>query len=110
MAQQPPGIADFFTAIGGDTDMETSGSFRTRPSPQVYPLLDDGPEIIGYRLLSEKITSNGSATALRARDAFAQECVAKGGRIEPEEGDVARPFRDRTLGKRLPPRGGYKHF
>lgn len=109
-AQQTSGIADFLSLIGGDTDMKTSGSLRTRPSPQVYPLLDDAPEIIGYRFFSEKLTANGSATAERARYAFAQECTTEGGRIEPEEGEVARTFRDRVLGRRLPPRGGYKHF
>ena len=110
MAQQSPGIAGFLITIGGDTDMKTSGSLRTRPSPQVFPLLDDADEIIGYRFFSEKITANGSATAERARDAFAQECAAKGGRIEPEDGDAARTFRDRALGRRLPPRGESKHF
>ena len=110
MAQQTPGIADFLATIGGDTDMKTSGSLRTRPSPQVFPLLDNADEIIGYRFFSEKITTNGSATAERARDAFAQECSAKGGRIEPEDGDAARTFRDRALGRRLPPRGEFKHF
>lgn len=110
MAQQSPGIADFLSTIGGDTDMKTSGSLRTRPSPQVFPLLDDADEIIGYRFFSEKITANGSATAERARDAFAQECTGKGGRIEPEDGDAARTFRDRALGRRLPPRGEFKHF
>jgi hypothetical protein len=110
MGQQPPGIADFLATIGGDTDIKTSGSLRSDPAPQIYPLLDDAPEIIGYRFFSEKLTSNGSATAERARDAFAQECTSKGGRIEPEEGDVARTFRDRVLGRRLPPRSGYKHF
>ncbi|WP_147276301.1 hypothetical protein [Sphingomonas aracearum] len=110
MAQQPPGVADFLSTIGGDTDMKTSGSLRTRPSPQVFPLLDDAEEIIGYRFFAEKITADGSATAVRARDAFAHECVAKGGRIEPEDGDAARSFRDRALGRRLPPRGEFKHF
>lgn len=110
MGQQTPGIADFLGTIGGDTDMKTSGSLRTRPSPQVYPLLDDAPEIIGYRFFSEKLPANGSATALRARDAFAAECATKGGQVEPEESNTARPFRDRTWGKRLPPRSGYKHF
>ena len=110
MAQQSLGVADFLTTIGGDTDVKTSGSLRTRPSPQVFPLLDDADEIIGYRFFSEKITANGSATAERARDAFAQECTAKGGRLEPEEGDAARTFCDRALGRRLPPRGEFKHF
>ncbi len=110
MAQQSLGVADFLTTIGGDTDVKTSGSLRTRPSPQVFPLLDDADEIIGYSFFSEKITTNGSATAERARDAFAQECSAKGGRLEPEEGDAARTFRDRALGRRLPPRGEFKHF
>ncbi len=67
MAQQSPGVADFLATIGGDTDMKTSGSLRTRPSPQVFPQLDDADEIIGYRFFSEKITANGSATAERAR-------------------------------------------
>ena len=110
MAQQSPGVADFLATIGGDTDMKTSGSLRTRPSPQVFPQLDDADEIIGYRFFSEKITANGSATAERARDAFTQECTAKGGRIEPQDGDAARTFRDRALGRRLPPQGEFKHF
>lgn len=110
MGQQLPGITDFLTSIGGDTDLKTSGSLRTRPSPQVFPLLDDADEIIGYRFFSEKLTANGSATAIRARDVFAQECAAKGGRIEPEDGDAARTFWERVLGRRLPPRGGFKHF
>jgi len=59
---------------------------------------------------AQSITANGSATAERARDAFAQECAAKGGRLEPEDGDAARTFRDRALGRRLPPRGEFKHF
>ena len=77
MAQQSPGVADFLSTIGGDTDIKTSRSLRTRPSPQVFPLLDDADEITGYRYFSEKITANGSATAERARDAFAQEAEQK---------------------------------
>lgn len=66
--------------------------------------------VIGYRFFSEKLAANGSATAERAQAAFAQECTAKGGHIEPEDGEVARSFRERVLGRRLPPRGSYKHF
>jgi len=109
-AQQAPGVSDFFGVIGGDTDMKTSGSLRSDPDPQVYPLIRDRDEIAGYRFFSEKLKANGSATAERARDAFAQECAAKGGQVEPDDGEVARTFRDRVLGRRLPPRGGFKHF
>jgi hypothetical protein len=110
MAQQTPGIADFLATIGGDNDVRTSGSLRSDPAPQIYPLLDNAPEIVGYRFFSEKLTANGSATAERARDAFARECTGKGGRIEPEGSDIARTFRDRVLGRKLPLRGRYKHF
>lgn len=109
-AQQALGITDFLTAIGGNTDIKTSGSLRTDPEPQIYPLIRDRDEIAGYRFFSEKLIANGSATAERARDAFARECDAKGGKLEPDESDVARAFRDRVLGRRLPPRGGFKHF
>lgn len=104
------GIADFLTTIGGDTEIRTSGSMLSDPSPQLYPLARDGSEIIGYRFFAEKLAANGSATAERAKAAFAQECAAKGGHIEPEGGTVARGFRERVLGRRLPPRGSYKHF
>ena len=103
-------IADFLTIIGGDTAMKTSGSMPSDPSPQIYPLVRDESEIIGYRFFAEKLTANGSATAERLRGVFALECAAKGGRIEPEDGEVARSFRDRVLGRRLPPRGSFKHF
>lgn len=104
------GIADFLTTIGGDTEVKTSGSMLSDPSPQLYPLARDGSEIIGYRFFAEKLAANGSATAERAQAAFAQECTAKGGHIEPEDGEVARSFSERVLGRRLPPRGSYKHF
>jgi hypothetical protein len=80
------------------------------PVAQVLPLLDDADETIDYRFFSEKLTANGSATAIRARDAFANQCAAKGRRIEPEDGYAARTFWGRTLGRRLPPLGGFKHF
>lgn len=105
-----PGIADFLTTIGGDTALKTSGSIPSDPSPQLYPLVRDAPEIIGYRFFAEKLATNGSATAERTRDAFAQECAAKGGQIASEDSDVARSFHDRVLGRRLPPRGSFKHF
>jgi hypothetical protein len=105
-----PAIADFLTSIGGDTAMKTSGSMPLDPSPQIYPLVRDESEIIGYRFFAEKLTANGSATAERVREVFERECAAKGGRIEPDDGKVARSFRDRVLGRRLPPRGSFKHF
>jgi len=105
-----PAIADFLTIIGGDTAMKTSGSMPSDPSPQIYPLVRDESEIIGYRFFAEKLTANGSATAERVRGVFAQECAAKGGRIEPEDGEIARSFHNRVLGHRLPPRGSFKHF
>ena len=105
-----PAIADFLTTIGGDTAMKTSGSSPSDPDPQIYPLLRDEPEIIGYRFFAQKLTANGSATAERARNAFAQECAAKGGHLEPDDGDVIRSFRERVLRRRLPPRGSFKHF
>ncbi|MDY1008830.1 hypothetical protein [Sphingomonas sp. CFBP9019] len=105
-----PAIANFLTSIGGDTAMKTSGSMSSNPLPQIYPLVRDESEIIGYRFFAEKLTANGSATAERVRGVFALECAAKGGRIEPEDGEVARSFRDRVLGRRLPPRGSFKHF
>lgn len=37
---------------------------------------------------------------------FAQKCAAKGGRIKPDDGEVARSFHDRAL----PPRENFKHF
>jgi hypothetical protein len=80
------------------------------PSPQIYPLVSDDSEIIGYRFLAEKLTANGSCTAERVRGVFERECAAKGGRIEPEDGEVARSFRDRMLGCRLLPRESFKHF
>lgn len=104
------GIADFLTTIGGDTEVKTSGSMLSDPSPQLYPLARDGSEIIGYRSFAEKLAANGSATAERAQAVFAQECTAKGGRIEPEDGEVARSFHNRVLDRTLPPRGSYKHF
>jgi len=105
-----PAIADFLTSIGGDTAMKTSGSMLSDPSPQIYPLVRDDSEIIGYRFFAEKLTANGSATAERVRGVFARECAAKGGRIKPDDGEVARSFRDRVLGRRLPPRCSFKHF
>lgn len=105
-----PAIANFLTSIGGDTAMKTSGSMSSDPLPQIYPLVRDESEIIGYRFFAEKLTANGSATAERVRGVFALECAAKGGRIEPEDGEVARSFRDRVLGRRLPPQGNFKHF
>jgi len=104
------GVADFLMAIGGDTELKTSGSRLSDPSPQLYPLARDSGEIIGYRFFSEKLAANGSATAERAKAAFAQECIAKGGQIAPEDGKVARSFRERVLDRRLPPRGSFKHF
>ncbi|MDD1453047.1 hypothetical protein NHF48_022380 [Sphingomonas sp. H160509] len=86
--------------------MKTSGSMPSDPSPQIHPLVRDESEIIGYRFFAEKLTANGSATAERVRGVFARECIAKGGRIEPEDGEVARSVLDR----RLPPRGSFKHF
>ena len=109
-AAPAPGIADFLTTIGGDTELKTSGSMLSDPSPQLYPLVRDAPEIIGYRFFAEKLAANGSATAGRARDAFAQDCAARGGQIASEDSDVARSFHDRVLGRRLPPRGSFKHF
>ncbi len=105
-----PGVADFLTTIGGDTEIKTSGSILSDPSPQLYPLVRDGSEVVGYRFFAEKLTANGSATAEWAKTAFAHECTAKGGHIEPEDGKVARSFRERVLGRRLPPRGSFKHF
>lgn len=103
-------VADFLTTIGGDTDMKTIGSDLSDPTAEIYPLTRDGNEVIGYRFFSEKLTANGAATAERTRAAFVQECVAKGGRIEPEDSNVDRGFKDRVLGKRVPRRGDYKHF
>ena len=37
-AAPAPGIADFLTAIGGDTELKTSGSELSDPSSQLYPL------------------------------------------------------------------------
>jgi len=105
-----PGIADFLTNIGGDTALKTSGSITSGPSPQFYPLVRDAGEIIGYRFFAEKLAANGSATGERARNAFAQECAAKGGQIASENSDVARSFHDGVLGRRPPPRGSFKHF
>lgn len=104
------GIAEFLTTIGGDTHLKTSGSMLSDPSPQLYPLARDGSEIISYRFFAEKLAANGSATAERAQAAFAQECTAKGGHLEPEDGKVAQSFRERVLSRRLPPRGNFKHF
>ena len=83
------GIADFLTTMGGDTDLKTSGSMLSNPSPQLYSLSSYRSEIIDYRFFAEKLTANGSATAERAQAAFAQECTAKCDRIEPE--DVTLP-------------------
>ena len=103
-------IADFLTSIGGDNAMKTSGSMPSDPSPQIYPLIRDKSEIIDHRFFAEKLTANGSATAERVRGMLARECATKGGRIEPEDGEVARSLHDRALGRRLPPRGSLKHF
>lgn len=105
-----PGIADFLTSIGGDTEIKTSGSMLSDPSPQLYPLGHNSSEIIGYRFFAEKLAANGSAMAERAQVAFAQECTTTGGHIEPEDGKVALCFRERMLARRLPPRGSFKHF
>lgn len=105
-----PAIADFLTSIGGDTAMKTSGSMLSDPSPQIYPLVRDESEIIGHRFFAEKLTANGPATAERVRGVFALKFAAKGGSIEPEDDEVARSFRDRVLGRRLPPQGNFKHF
>ncbi len=99
-------IADFLTSIGGDTAMKTSRSMPSDPVPQIYPLVRDESEIIGYRFFAEKPTANGFVTAERVSGVFARKCAVKGGRIEPDDGEVARSFHDRPL----PPRGNFKYF
>ncbi|KQM68579.1 hypothetical protein [Sphingomonas sp. Leaf20] len=101
-----PAIADFLTSLGGDTAMKTSRSMPSDPLPQIYPLVRDESEIIDYRFFAEKPTANGSVTAERVGGVFARKCAAKGGRIEPDDGEVARSFH----GRALPPRGKFKHF
>ncbi len=82
--------------------MKTSGSISFDHSPQIYPLVRDESEIIGYRFFAE----NPTVTVERVSGVFARKCAAKGGRIEPDDGEVARSFHDRAL----PPRGNFKHF
>jgi len=99
-------IADFLTSIGGDTAMKTSRSMPSDPVPQIYPLVRDESEIIGYRFFAEKPTANGFVTAERVSGVCARKCAVKGGRIEPDDGEVARSFHNRPL----PPRGNFKSF
>ena len=109
-AQAKPGISDFLATIGGDTSMKTINSIESRPSPEIYPLLRHRADIVDYRFFSEQLRENGSATADRAKAAFAGECVAKGGAVEPDGSPTAQRFHGYTVGGKLPRRGSFKHF
>lgn len=96
-AQPAAPIADFLTTIGGSTSVETIGGHLQNGWRKMLPLTRDGGEVIGARFFSEKISRDGSATAKRARAAFAEECRAKGGALADERSEVHTLFRDRVL-------------
>lgn len=96
-AQTAPQITDFLADIGGSASERTIGGHLQSGWRKMLPLTRDKPEIIGARFFSEKITREGSATAERARTAFAEECRAKGGVIAAESSEVHTLFRDRVL-------------
>ena len=96
-AQTAPHITDFLADIGGSTSERTIGGHLQSGWRKMLPLTRDGGEVVGARFFSEKITRAGSATAIRARNAFADECRAKGGEIAAEASDVHALFRDRVL-------------
>ncbi len=88
---QPPNVADFLEAIGGDlTPLDKWGS-------ENIPLKRDPHELLGQRFVREKLPANADAVSFRALGLFAAECRAKGGRIEPEEGPVKSAFASRVL-------------
>lgn len=97
IVQSAAPIADFLATIGGSTSKETVGGHLQSGWRKMLPLTRDGGEVIGARFFSEKIAREGSATAMRARTAFADECRAKGGALANERSEVHTLFRDRVL-------------
>lgn len=101
-AQEQNGIADFLNIIGGDTELRTVDG-HMKPSPYTgthrltVPLRRDANHLLGYRFFKEKLRDDGMVTANRGREAFADECVAKGGTIEPETSPVTEAFHKRVL-------------
>lgn len=89
-----PTIADFISIIGGDTLPKTVQSDRGSVPVIMKPLLRDRDEILGYRFHKQYTGSNGTAFAEKARAAFNQECLAKGGMIEREGGPITTAFLD----------------
>lgn len=113
-AQEQEGIAEFLDTIGGDTNIKTVDGHMT-PSPYTgthrvtVPLRRDANQLLGYRFFKEKLRDDGMVTAIRGRDAFAAECIGKGGVIEPDTSPVTEVFQKRVLADIAYPNSGAKH-
>lgn len=99
-----PGIADYISTIGGDTSPKTVQGDRGVVPAVMKPLVRDRGDILGYRFHKQYTGSNGTAFAERARAAFKQECLSKGGHIERDGGPITTAFLDaRAVDRSLRP-------
>lgn len=77
--------------------------------PVLWPMREAAPRIAGARFLEEKLRSNGTATAERARTLFAEQCTTEGGRVEAQNSLAMQAYDKWAVGKRLPNTAGFKH-
>ena len=112
-ATPPPGnqpLVAVFNQIGGER-VPTADEARNVSglSPLLWPLRDVPQQVVGSRYFSEKRLTEGTATAERARELFAEQCRAEGGRIEPAGSNATSSFERWATKDRLPATQQYKH-
>ena len=110
MAASPPPLVGVLDKVGGGA-LPALEEAKNSPGlqPLLWPMRDEPQEVAGSRYFAEKRMSGGMTTAERARDLFAEQRSAEGGRIETPDSCVAQYFANWTTDGRMPTTGLYKH-
>ena len=98
-----PVIGDFLATIGGDSSPKTVGADKSIDAPHIQPLARDASDIVAYRFFKENMAVRTPRALGRAREAFGQECLAKGGRLLVDTDLVVQDFKRRRAESLLPP-------
>lgn len=108
-SSSPPLIGVLAKVGGGPVPGLAEAKSSPGLEPLLWPLRDFPQQVAGSTYFAEKRMSDGTATAERARDLFAEQCSAEGGRIEPPDGYAAQSFADWATDDRMPTTNRYKH-
>ena len=107
-AGQAAPVTDFLRELGGTDDERKLGFGASSPERRV--LEANRPQVIGWRLLSNKRSTDAMDDTRRALAAYARDCAGKGGTLDASDSASTRAFQKQALDPHIGPRLGLDYW